>query len=1116
MSAGRSAKVPFEMSADLMSPTNESSDTPRKPIKSTAVVKLSTSEIPNNFEVLQLNTDLNEPPSNWLSTKATNGSSFGFTNASGFNSFRIANMFPDCVGEVDVVSDSENIKKLLKIPYSKGAVSMIVHRVENTLLIDEFDIHKHLMRTAESEWSWLRKFFVEHVMNNLSSKGFHQKDFSIGFSRDALQERKLVSKFLYHSLSETNSPSNAEGCKATKENVEQDAASMYWSSLPEPQLELPDNSVGHEFARNVVWTFEDIQMLLGTDMPIFGGDTHPCISLRLRDMKKPINVLTGIDYWLDNLMCNVPEVVMCCHLDGLVQKYELIKTEDLPHLSGSKFSPKLIHDVAQNILSFLKSNATKAGHTYWLFKGKNEDVVKLYDLSSLCESDTESGDGNPFTVPVAMLLYNVARKMKKQNSKQHGGIRVLLEHCISLLDREKYPKIVTSAHYMLSDLYVPAETNPSDPAFPEEEPEDPETLDGRDENPEQGQEVEEDTNGNVEVGSLCWSNSCTKVQKKTQPPPLSGSISERCQNSLKHIAEGLYCLRQLDTRQIQKEEEEPRMAHPFTAIPMPFASLTSMAVSPTKTEEPKIDSANHWKAQLLTLLYEKALLVAAVLTQHSLATEQYGTALRQVQVLLTLNLGLQKLSKLLGVKHGKEEDKEATKSFLLGQAGDACCMIVQNWSKIDQFKADIATKDDFIEPILKQLQLDVGPYDDDTVPVDLDLPNVKDVLKSSIECYKQALNSKPAPDQFSSLCRRLGNAYNELGVVYMTQANTLVTGAGEKDRNEFNALVKKSLRELELGIAAFEKGGDRNNLALLLLNAGRLMRLCSFVMSPVCRTPMQGQERNYYLKALNYYQKASCVLEKRCEENEQIWDSVNWQLSTTLYNMAVILQDYPDGNKNQQEVEKEVVEHLHKALASCDLSTPGRQLPMYQIRAASLHHKLASLYHKSLRNFVGDDQKRKWQHQLCRNHYEKAADMYKSLEGISEFLRVQLERVAFAEFSAESSNSSGSKRAMWLSAIDLMLGCADLIKVIVKQKEAQDDEEEQLKLLVILEQTMQSILLSLAKLSAKDKANGAKEFKAMYAATLHQVSKEKEDLRTVATRLSTSLKKVNELRKNIM
>lgn len=69
-------------------------------------------------------------------------------------------------------------------------------------------------------------------------------------------------------------------------------------------------------------------------------------------------------------MSNVPEVVMCYHLDGIVQKYELIKTEDLPQLPESKFSPKVIRDVAQNILSFLKANATKAGHTYWLFKGE--------------------------------------------------------------------------------------------------------------------------------------------------------------------------------------------------------------------------------------------------------------------------------------------------------------------------------------------------------------------------------------------------------------------------------------------------------------------------------------------------------------------------------------------------------------------------------------------------------------------------------------------------------------------------------------------------------------------------------------------------------------------------
>jgi len=52
---------------------------------------------------------------------------------------------------------------------------------------------------------------------------------------------------------------------------------------------------------------------------------------------------------------------------------------------------------------------------------------------------------------------------------------------------------------------------------------------------------------------------------------------------------------------------------------------------------------------------------------------------------------------------------------------------------------------------------------------------------------------------------------------------------------------------------------------------------------------------------LNYYQRALLALGKRTEANEQIWDSVNWELSTTCFNMAVILQDYPD---NRAKVRK--------------------------------------------------------------------------------------------------------------------------------------------------------------------------------------------------------------------
>lgn len=251
--------------------------------------------------------------------------------------------------------------------------------------------------------------------------------------------------------------------------------------LPQPSIKdmasIGDDN--HQYSRTILWDFEDIRMMIGSDMQIFGNSDRPCISLRLRDMKEKINVLTGIDYWLDNLMCNVPEIFMCYHLDGIVQKYELIKTEELPNLSdNSKFSPKVIRNVAQNILSFLKQNATKPGHTYWLFKSRNDDVVKLYDLTTLqlLSEEKESSEGkeekkdadtNPFTYPVGVLLYTLARNMKyskeKFTSKKAGNIKLLLENCLKLLPIEKYPQIITTSHYILSDIQIPAGIDPINP-----------------------------------------------------------------------------------------------------------------------------------------------------------------------------------------------------------------------------------------------------------------------------------------------------------------------------------------------------------------------------------------------------------------------------------------------------------------------------------------------------------------------------------------------------------------------------------------------------------------------------------------------------------------------------
>lgn len=59
------------------------------------------------------------------------------------------------------------------------------------------------------------------------------------------------------------------------------------------------------------------------------------------------------------------------------------------------------------------------------------------------------------------------------------------------------------------------------------------------------------------------------------------------------------------------------------------------------------------------------------------------------------------------------------------------------------------------------------------------------------------------------------------------------------------------------------------------------------------------------------------------------------------------------------------------------------------------------LFIRFSRTLTEDEAKRKKLYQLCKLHYEKSTKLFLQLENSSEYLRVQLERVALAEFQAE-------------------------------------------------------------------------------------------------------------------
>ena len=238
--------------------------------------------------------------------------------------------------------------------------------------MDEFDIQTELFDASSSAHRWFKS-----ILTNILCKGKNynqlESDFISAISRLSGSELRsmlsLQSKFLYHSL-----PPSLPGAP-TFDPTEDSSRD---SSRDSREQCKPDGC----YLQNSLWEFRDLGVLVGSDIPIFGNSNHPAVTLRLSE-KQEINVLTGIDYWLENLMFSVPEVIMCFHINGIVQNYEHIKTDDIPKVAG--FNPDLIKDTAKSIISFLNSNCTGKVLLIALITVKHSlHLIEICDVLLLC------------------------------------------------------------------------------------------------------------------------------------------------------------------------------------------------------------------------------------------------------------------------------------------------------------------------------------------------------------------------------------------------------------------------------------------------------------------------------------------------------------------------------------------------------------------------------------------------------------------------------------------------------------------------------------------------------------------------------------------------------------
>jgi len=338
---------------------------------------------------------------------------------------------------------------------------------------------------------------------------------------------------------------------------------------------------------------------------------------------------------------------------------------------------------------------------------------------------------------------------------------------------------------------------------------------------------------------------------------------------------------------------------------------------------------------------------------------------------------------------------------------------------------------------------------------------------------------------------------------------------------------------LDLGQAEFAKIGDNYNQALLLSNAGRLMRLAALYRCSPDKPGLQPVERAFYDKALILYRKGLEVLgSRKC--GPQVWDVIMWEMSTTLFTMATLYQDNPPAktDKSEEEVERELTDLLTKALQSCDLDTTDFRQCMYQFRAAMLHYRLGSLYQQMYRTKQMDESKRKKVLHLVNYHYDKSELLMKKLEHPLEYLRLQIERVALQELIAERSNSTNTKLKALESALNFLISCRPVLESVVEKHKSDEQQSarlsesgddvssktsdevavnEEKKLLSLYESRIQFILKSLVKLCASTSNQRLSSLFAKYKEMYSIVLKQKQGT-SLAEHLCTAIIELDRLR----
>nr|VDD60337.1 unnamed protein product [Brassica oleracea] len=336
--------------------------------------------------------------------------------------------------EIDVIAPVDILKQIFKIPYSKARVSIAVQRVGETLVLNpgpDVEEGEKLIRRHKNQPKCTKNvdesLFLNFAMHSVRMEACdcppthspHTEGQSSPSALPAEENSRSAPDDRLDKAAGSGKQVKHDGliCKNEKSKKNKEVRKNTLISEKNRKIKPSGDSEKHkrcgsnEFLRVLFWQFHNFRMLLGSDLLLFSNEKYLAVSLHLWDVSEKVTPLTWLEAWLDNVMASVPELAICYHEKGVVQGYELLKTEDIFLLKGISedgtpaFHPHFVQKNGHAVLRFLQSNCKEDPGVYWLYKSAGEDVIQLFDLSIISKSHS-SGDENDNAGTLPSMIYS--------------------------------------------------------------------------------------------------------------------------------------------------------------------------------------------------------------------------------------------------------------------------------------------------------------------------------------------------------------------------------------------------------------------------------------------------------------------------------------------------------------------------------------------------------------------------------------------------------------------------------------------------------------------------------------------------------------------------------------